>query len=93
MIAAALLSDVLEHVAGRPGAPGEVLVGGLRSAFPGVHFTVCSDDDIPPRLSAAAGNATCRLYYVASSEHCLSLTTDADVATGLVVALCDGDDD
>lgn len=93
MIPAAMLTDVLAQVAGRPGAPNDVLVGHLRSTFPGVHFSICSDDDIPPRLSAVAGNELCRLYYVASSEHCLSLTTDAEAATGLVVALCDGEED
>jgi hypothetical protein len=56
-----------------------------------MHFSICSDDDMPLRLSPAAGNAYCQLYYVDSGDHCLRLTTDAEAATGLVVALCDED--
>ena len=92
MIQASLLDEVLDDLNGRSKTLADALVGHLRSTFPGVHFTVCSDDDIPPRLSPAAGNDFCKVYYVASSEHCLSLTSDAEAATGLVVALCDGDD-
>ncbi len=92
MIEASLLDAVLGELNGRSAALADALVGHLRSTFPGVHFTVCSDDDIPPRLTPAAGNDFCKIYYVASGEHCLSLTTDAGAATGLVVALCDGDD-
>ena len=61
----------------------------LRTAFPGVHITVCSEDDVPPRLPPAAENAACCLYYVDANEHCLKLTTDADAATGVAVALRD----
>jgi hypothetical protein len=63
----------------------------LRAAFPGVHLTVCGEDDVPPRLPAAAENARCFLYYVDASEHCLKLTADAEAATGVVVALRDDD--
>lgn len=87
MIAPALLDEVLDRVAGRPGLPNDALVAQLRGSFPGVHFTVCSDDDMPARLAAVAANSVCRLYYVASSAHCLALTDDADAASGLVVAL------
>lgn len=63
----------------------------LRETFPGIHFTVCGEDDIPPRLAAAAGNERCELYYIDGSEHCLKLTADAAAASGIVVALR-GDD-
>lgn len=93
MIDASLLAKVMDQVVSRPNAPGDVLVGHLRSSFPGVHFTVCSDDDVPPRLASVADNDFCRLYYVSSSGHCLAFTADAAAATGLVVGLRDGDDD
>ncbi len=93
MIEAGILSKVLDQVVSRAHAPGDALAGHLRGTFPGVHFTVCSDDDIPPRLRSVAGNAYCRLYYVDASDHCLKLTADAAAATGLVVALCDEDED
>jgi hypothetical protein len=93
MIEAALLAKVMDQVTSRARVAGDLLVAHLRSTFPGVHFTVCSDDDMPARLPAIAGNAFCRLYYVASTEHCLKLTTEAESATGLVVALCDEEED
>ena len=91
MIDVALLTKVMEQVVSRASDLGDVLVTHLRSSFPGVHFSVCSDDDMPPRLAPAAGNAFCRLYYVDSGDHCLRLTGDAEAATGLVVALRDWD--
>ena len=57
----------------------------LRAAFPDMHFTFCSDDDVMsdnPVSSSSGFN----LYLVDSSSHCLALTTDGETATGLVVA-------
>lgn len=93
MIDAATLTQVLDRVASRPDADYETLLGHLRASFPGIHITVCGEDDIPVRLSAAAGNHLCDLYYVNAGGHCLSLTDDAEAATGLAVALRSGDDD
>jgi len=92
MIAAALLENVMQHVARRANDLSDVLASHLRASFPGVHFSVCNDDDLPPRIAPAAGNAYCRLYYVDSAEHCLRLTTDAELATGLVVGIRDWDE-
>lgn len=93
MIEQALLGRVLAEVEVRTALQADALATHLRGTFPGVHITVCNDDDIPARLSPVAGNDVCRLYYVDSCDHCLKLTTDAEAATGLVVALCDGDED
>jgi len=93
VIEAATLANVMDQVATRARSDGEALVGHLRGSFPGLHFTVCGEDDIPVRMHAAAGNAFCNLYYVSTGEHCLSLTDDAEAATGLVVALCDDETD
>ncbi len=92
-IDAALMAKVLDQVEIRTGQRGDELVTQLRAAFPGIHFSVCSDDDMPPRLAAAAENALCRLYYVDSADHCLRLSSEAAGATGLVVALLDQDED
>lgn len=94
MIDASLLDWVLDQVTlhAGPRVLDLELASRLREAIPGVRFTVCSDDDIPPRLSAVAGNAACQLYYVDGSEHCLKLTNDAETACGIVVAMR-GDDD
>lgn len=93
MIEATVMSSVMDTVAQHACELSDALVTRLRTAFPGVHFSVCSDDDMPPRLSPAAGNTFCRLYYVDSGGHCLRLTTDPEAATGLVVALRDWDDE
>ena len=91
MIEASLLNSVLDHVTSHASELADNLVTQLRKTFPGIHFSICNDDDMPPRLQHVVGNAFCRLYYVDSADHCLRLTTDAESATGLVVALCDWD--
>lgn len=59
----------------------------LRSSFPGVHFTFCSEDDITSRCPAVGEAGDYLLYLVTgASGHCLSLTNDMAAATGLVVA-------
>lgn len=63
----------------------EAVISKLRSAYPDMHFTYCLDDDITsgkPVLERAAFN----VYLVDGREHCLCLTNDHDVATGLVIA-------
>lgn len=92
MIAPALLDGVLGHIAVNADTPDDILLRQLRETFSGVHFSVCRDDDMPSRMPFAAENLVCRLYYVTSGEHCLSLTTDSESATGLVVALVDQDE-
>ena len=89
MIEASLLAKVMDQVANHANDLADELVTHLRVTFPGIHFSVCSDDDMPPKLLPVAGNTFCRLYYVDSGDHCLRLTADAESATGLVVALCD----
>lgn len=91
-ITPAFLDQVLNHVSGAASTVHEVLAQDLRAAFPGRHVSVCNEDDIPPRLQPAAENVACLIYYVASGDHCLSLTNDAVAATGIVVALRGEDD-
>lgn len=82
-----MLERVIAQVT--PTATFDALAQQLRASFPGIHITVCAEDDVPPRLPPAAESTACRLYYVDANEHCLKLTTDAEAATGIVVALCD----
>lgn len=91
MIESAVLPKVMDLVAARASDLSDVIVGALRQSFPGIHFSICSDEDIPPRLTPAAGNPYCELYYVDSGGHCLRLTNDPEAATGLVVALREWD--
>ena len=57
----------------------------LRQQYHPIHFTYCMDDDLPnnvPIIEKTAFN----LYLIDGREHCLCLTNDYDVATGIVVA-------
>jgi hypothetical protein len=88
MIATALLEAVATRVSQAPaGLPAAKLQRDLRAQFDGLRVVVCSDDDVPPRAQPAFGNAHCKLYYLDASAHCVTLTADAEVATGLVVGL------
>lgn len=57
----------------------------MRSNFPDMHLTFCSDDDVMSDKPVAETERF-NLYLVDSSEHCLSLTSDMQQASGLVVA-------
>lgn len=64
---------------------GEHTLASLRASYPDMHFTYCMDDDIvnhKPVVTRASFN----LYLVDGREHCLCLTSDPTVATGLVIA-------
>lgn len=89
MIAPELLEQAAAMVA--KANAEESVVGELRAAFPGTHFSWCMDDDVgkaKPVLERAGFN----LYLVDSREHCLKLTNDAGVATGVLVAQVIPDD-
>ncbi|WP_303787024.1 DUF6129 family protein [Azovibrio restrictus] len=62
-------------------------LNGLRQRFPGVLFTLCSEDDVPARLKPVRETPTHLLHlYTHASGHCLEFTPDPDLATGIVVA-------
>ncbi|NOS89626.1 MAG: hypothetical protein HOP34_13995 [Methylococcaceae bacterium] len=63
----------------------DATVSTLRQQFQGIHFTYCMDDDLPNNTPVLA-EASFNLYLVDGREHCLCLTQDLDVATGIVVA-------
>lgn len=84
MIAPETLSAVADSVGAR--ALDDALLADLRSQFPGLHLTLCGDDDVPARLPPALERPGFNLYLVNGSEHCLSLTNDPDVAIGVVLA-------
>ncbi len=68
-------------------------VAALRSRFPELHFSECSEDDVSPRYRAAFGVPGYALFYITGATgHCLELTNDPEIATGLLVAAL-GDDD
>lgn len=61
----------------------------LRGRWPGLHFTVCGDDDVPARLSPVLERTGFNVYLVNGSEHCLTLTNDPELAIGVVLAWMD----
>jgi hypothetical protein len=63
----------------------ETTVSALREQYQPIHFTYCMDDDLPnntPIIEYKDFN----LYLIDGREHCLCLTNDYEVATGIVVA-------
>jgi hypothetical protein len=63
----------------------ETTVSALRQQYQSVHFTYCMDDDLPNNVPVSE-NAAFNLYLIDGREHCLCLTNDYEVATGIVVA-------
>jgi hypothetical protein len=63
----------------------EATVSLLREQYQPIHFTYCMDDDIPNNKPVIE-NKDFNLYLIDGREHCLCLTNDFEVATGIVVA-------
>ncbi|TBU98821.1 DUF6129 family protein [Stutzerimonas kirkiae] len=84
MIEQRLIDEVIRQ-AERNTLDDELLVR-LRSRHPGVHFTVCMDDDIPANARPIAERPHFNLYLVNSSTHCSVLTNDPEAASGIVLA-------
>lgn len=63
----------------------EAAVTALRSAYPDIHFTYCSDDDVNFGKSVLQADGF-NVYLVDSRDHCLRFTSDIEVASGLVLA-------
>ena len=83
-----IADDVLAKVVAQVDAVGlgEATVTALRQAWPGVHFTFCSEDDIPGRLNPVAEGVGYGVYLVSGAEHCVAFTDHLEAATGLVLA-------
>jgi hypothetical protein len=59
----------------------------LRTRFPELHFTECSEDDVSPRYKPASTLPGYALYLISgASGHCLELTSQAEAATGILIA-------
>ncbi|QSI75188.1 MULTISPECIES: DUF6129 family protein [Niveibacterium] len=90
-----ITADFLKQVCGAL-AHGKARQAGvdtaLREAFPGMPFTLCSDNDIPSRLQPLARGEGFALYGINTAGHCAALTSSADTASGLAIALTDDED-
>lgn len=72
----------LDHALAR-----DASLAALRQQFPGLHFTECSEDDVSPRYRAVLDGEHHALYLISgASGHCLELTNDPAIATGILVA-------
>lgn len=60
-------------------------VSELRQHYQPIHFTYCMDDDLPNNTPVVE-HKDFNIYLIDGREHCLCLTNDYDVATGIVVA-------
>jgi len=85
MISQAQLEQIDAYIIAQP-MLSEDTVSQLRQHFPDIHFTYCMDDDIAVNAKPVTQHARFNLYLIDSRQHCLSLTNDADIATGVVVA-------
>ena len=63
----------------------ETTVSALREQYQPIHFTYCMDDDLPNNTPVIEHEGF-NLYLIDGREHCLCLTNDYEVATGIVVA-------
>lgn len=62
------------------------LLSHLRSAYPDIHFTYCMDADVIEEVPPVEKRSAFNVYLVDGREHCLRLTTDHNIATGVVLA-------
>jgi hypothetical protein len=63
----------------------ETTVSALRQEYQPIHFTYCMDDDLPNNTPIIE-HKDFNIYLIDGREHCLCLTNDYDVATGIVIA-------
>ncbi|MFA6971902.1 MAG: DUF6129 family protein [Gallionella sp.] len=87
-----IVPETLENIANtatRFSELDEASLATLKQSWPDLRFTLCSDDDMPARMSPALRRERFNLYLLGGGEHCLSLTEDPLQAIGVVVATVD----
>jgi hypothetical protein len=87
-----IAAETLEQIASAASSLGELndeAMVSLKKTWPDLRFTLCNDDDMPARMPSALQREKFNLYLVGGSEHCLSLTTEAGQAIGVVLACVD----
>lgn len=84
MIDPALPMEIADHLNGRD--LNADTLSQLRRTYPQAHFTVCSDDDVLDAVNPFIERPGLRIYLVDASDHCLSLTSEPESASGLLLA-------
>lgn len=79
----ALVANVAKMANSKP--VDETLREELKQAFPGIRFTLCTEDDINAGKPVLESDRF-EIYLVGSSDSCLTLTNDYALATGVVIA-------
>lgn len=79
----ALVANVAKMANSKP--VDETLREELKQAFPGIRFTLCTEDDIHAGKPVLESDGF-EVYLVGSSDSCLTLTNDYTLATGVVIA-------
>lgn len=69
----------------KKGELGDTITRDLKTKWPDTHFTYCLDDDISAALPVREYE-TFNLYFVSGNGGCISFTSSAELATGLVIA-------
>lgn len=85
MIDADTLASIVAHIEAQ--GVSDAGLQSLRNTWPKLHFTVCTEDDVPARLAPAATGAGFAVYLVSGLTHCIQFTTQLEAATGLVIAI------
>lgn len=83
MISTAQLQALEQRIA--TATLNDELIAQLRQEFAPLHFTYCADDDVAS-IAPVSENDGFNLYLIDGREHCLALTNDLTIATGVVVA-------
>ena len=66
-------------------AADNVTVTALRQAAPGIYATRCDASDVQDEKPFRS-YARCNLFLLDGRDHCVRITNDPGVATGLIVA-------
>ena len=82
-----ITTEQVNEIAAKIEAMGtdETIVSALRQHYKRIHFTYCMDDDLPNNTPVIE-HKDFNLYLIDGREHCLCLTNDYELATGIVVA-------
>lgn len=86
MIAVQQLTEIADHLQHHWQGPATLVA--LRGMLPGVHLAWCMEDEIgadEPVVEAEQFN----LYLIDGSNHCLTLTSELEQATGILIAEVD----
>ena len=77
------VAGIVQRVGSRP--LDETVLAELKQAYVGLRITHCLDDDIIAGKPVYQGEQFA-IYLVGGGDHCLTLTNDFDIATGIVIA-------